>query len=118
MIPRFKYCLYVDKPCLDTLLAREQWLRESKDRQHAGEVAPDVVCAVIDKDCAPEGEGKDGYEPLDGCTRYYPGWKYYPVDLIVGLYNRLHYRGLTDGFGEYERPPLVSQTWGPQRMPL
>ena len=74
-MPRFNFCLYVDQACLDTLLAREKWERENQE----GQRRPFVVCAIIDTDCEPGGEGLDGYESVEGCTRYFPGWMYCAV---------------------------------------
>ncbi|KFA60020.1 hypothetical protein S40285_08764 [Stachybotrys chlorohalonatus IBT 40285] len=117
MIPRFNYCVYVDQACLDTLLKREEWDREFEQGGHQTEAWPFVICAVIDTDCDPEGEGREGYEPVEGCTRYFPGWMYCVVDFLPGLYNRLHFEELTDGYRTYERPPAVPNADG-QRMPL
>ncbi|KFA48801.1 hypothetical protein S40293_01493 [Stachybotrys chartarum IBT 40293] len=117
MIPRFNYCLYVDQPCLETLLKREQWDREFEQGAHQRERWPYVICAIIDTDCEPGGEGRDGYESIEGCTRYFPGWMYCVVDFLTGLYNRLHFEELTEGNRTYERPPGVSMSMG-QRMPL
>ena len=117
-IPRFNFCLYVDQACLDTLLAREKWEREHENGGQEGQMPPPfVVCAIIDTDCEPGGEGKDGYEPVEGCTRYFPGWMYCVVDFLVGTYNRLHREELTGGYKDYERPPVVPNSRG-QRMPL
>jgi hypothetical protein len=115
MIPRFNYCMYVDKACLDTLLDREEWERTGGYDQ--GTTKPKVVCAIIDADCEPGGEGEDGFEPVEGCTRYFPGWMYGIVDFIVDLYDRLHFEEIVDGYKTYERPPAVSQGRG-LRMPL
>jgi hypothetical protein len=71
IMPRFNYYIYADQACLDTLLAREKWEREPGGRQ--GEGRPPVVCAIVDTDSEPEGEGEYGYEPVEGCTRYFPG---------------------------------------------
>lgn len=117
MIPRFNYCVYVDQACLDTLLAHEVWQREREEGGHKRELPPRVVCAIIDTDCEPEGEGQEGYEPVEGCTRYFPGWMYCRLDFTTSLYNRLHAEELTQGPQEYERPPVVPKARG-QRMPL
>lgn len=115
MMPRFNYCVYADQVCLDTLLEREKWDREQTNPQTG--VPPPVVCAVIDTDCEPEGEGRDGYEPVEGCTKYFPGWVYTVAHLLTGLYNRLHYEELIDDDLWYERPPGVPNTLN-KRMPL
>lgn len=117
MMPRFNYCVYVDQACLDTLPARERWELEREQGGHEREMPPSVVCAVIDTDCEPGGEGEDRYEPVEGCTRYYPGWMYSAVDKLTTLYDRLHIQELTDDEQCYERPPGVAITTG-QRMPL
>lgn len=117
MLPRFNYGIYVDQACLDTLIAREIFDREYEQGQHQTEMPPFVICAVIDTDCEPEGEGNDGYESVEGCTRYFPGWMYCVVDFLTTLYNRLHFEELTQGYGSYERPPAVPKSRG-QRMPL
>ena len=117
MMPRFNYCVYVDKACLDTLLALEEWNREREQSGHQMEMPPSVVCAVIDTDCEPGGEGEDGYESVEGCTRYFPGWMYSAADKLTTLYNRLHIQELTSDEQCYERPPGVPFTGG-ERMPL
>lgn len=117
MIPRFNYCIYVDQACLDTLLAREKWDRECQQGEHEFKMPPKVVCVIIDTDCEEGGEGMDGYDPVEGCTRYFPGWMYCAVKFLVGTYDRLHVEELVDGYQEYERPPVVPNSRG-QRMPL
>lgn len=116
MIPRFNYCVYVDQLCLDTLLAREKWEHEREQGQHQQGLPPRVICAIIDTDCEPDGEGEDGYEPVEGCTRWFPGWMYCRADFLASLYDRLHFEELTEGYKSYERPPSVPNGRG-QRMP-
>lgn len=117
MMPRFNYCVYVDQACLDTLPAREKWDRERAEGGHQGEIPPSVVCAVIDTDCKPEGEGEGGYEPVEGCTRYFPGWMYYDAKNLTGLYDRLQFKEMVDDHESYVRPPAVPQNKD-MRMPL
>lgn len=112
--PRFKYCIYVDQDCLDTLDAWEEWDRipvEPGLTKIAVSVVkgphPSVVCALIDVACPPEGKGKDGYASLEGYTKEYPGWIYTDVDTIPGHYDELHNQSLYRNLGGYGRPPLV-----------
>ena len=118
-MPRFNYCVYVDQACLDTLLTREKWSRELEqgDAEKETEMPPSVVCVVIDANCKPEGEGMDGYEPVEGCTRYFPGWTYCIIDLLTTLYDQLHFEDMSRGLDLYERPPGVPED-PDLRMPL
>jgi len=113
-LPRFNYCLRVDRECLDTLDAYEEWdsipVEPGMDRfalNFKKGQNPPVVCAIMDKSCAPEGKGEDGYPSLEGCTRYYLGCISMDVSAVPGLYDDLHHFGLVRGLGEYGRPPLV-----------
>lgn len=118
-MPRFNYCVYVDQACLDTLLTREKWDRELEqgDVEKETEMPPSVVCVVIAANCKPEGEGPDGYEPVEGCTRYFPGWMYCLIDLLTTLYEQLHFEDMSRGYDMYERPPGIAED-PDLRMPL
>lgn len=100
--PRFRYCLYVNDNCLHGFKAYEAW-------RDAGSTGRQVYapCIIIDKECKLEGEGREGWPDVEGCTREYTGWMYLSVDCIPGIYNKLSHQKLLDGYYEYARPPLV-----------
>lgn len=101
---RYRFCIYVDQKCLDTIEPYQAWVAAGSK----GNVQrPRPVCAIIAEEVDPEGEGKDGHPSVDGCTRYFPGWMYAAFGAIPGLYNKLTIDGLTDGIREYARPPSV-----------
>ncbi|ROT37997.1 hypothetical protein SODALDRAFT_324451 [Sodiomyces alkalinus F11] len=100
--PTFRFCLFVDQECLDTLKAYEEWAQAGAQGR-----APYVACIIIDSDGEPEGEGPDGYPAVDGCTRYDPGWMYTSVGALASLYDHLCLEELTDGYKQYARPPLL-----------
>ena len=110
-MPLFRYCLYADQKCLDTVKAHREWTEKLTEEELArsgpmfGE--PKLPCVIVEKDCDPEGEGPDGYPDVDGCTQRYTGWMYTQVTSLPALYNSLHARDMADGAFRYKRPPLV-----------
>ncbi|CAH0045718.1 unnamed protein product [Clonostachys solani] len=107
-IPRFRFCIYVDQKCLDTLQKRVEWEGSSSRSGRS----PAVVCAMIDLDCEPGGEGRGGYPDLEGCTREYPGWMYLSLRMIPGQ------ERLTDSRGRILRPPEIYPEGSHQSMPV
>ncbi|KAJ3542583.1 hypothetical protein NM208_g4014 [Fusarium decemcellulare] len=97
--PRFKYCIYVDQKCLDTVDQYEAWVGAG-----AGGALKHVVCAILDKDCSLHGRGRRGFPAIEGCVRQDTGWMYMGVDFIPCVYNRLSCEDLAE---DYERPPEV-----------
>ncbi|KAF5021894.1 hypothetical protein F66182_6042 [Fusarium sp. NRRL 66182] len=100
LMPRFRYCVYVDQGCLDTVDQYYSWVEEGSPRH-----IRKVVCVILDKDCDHRGRGRGGQESVEGCLRSYTGWMYAIVESIPGVYNRLSYEDL--GEGDYYRPPSV-----------
>jgi hypothetical protein len=107
--PRFRYCIYVDKKCLDTVAKYEAWAEAG-----AQSVRKKVVCAVLDKNCHQKGEGEGRYTRIEGCSREYTGWQYTSVHCLADLYDRLSKQELS-GY-DYTRPPMVFPADGP--MPV
>ncbi|ATY63547.1 hypothetical protein A9K55_008007 [Cordyceps militaris] len=101
-VPRFMYCVYIDRRCLRTLAAFDDWLR--LDRNGPMQY---LACALIDKNCPPHGEGDPGMAPVDGCDRYYTGWMYAHVGSLPELYNTLGHQRLISGPNNYARPPRI-----------
>lgn len=105
-LPRFTYCLHVDRDCLDTVDAHAA----AKPAPAEDAPAPMLVVALVD------GEYKDvssidDYQcpPIEGCTQEYVGWQYMPVDLLPCFYNDHHYYHIESELGiEYNRPPKIS----------
>lgn len=100
-VPRFSYCVYVNEPCVNMLPRYEEWAA-------GGFYGPEknLPMILIDRDCEPEGEGKDGFADIEGCTRSYTGWMYLDVGAIPEMYNIVAGSTLEDGYS-YARPPLM-----------
>ncbi|KAJ3464728.1 hypothetical protein MRS44_009514 [Fusarium solani] len=98
--PRFKYCIYVDQRCLDTVDQYQAWVE-----QGAIGIPKTVVCAILDRTSKPSGRGRDGYPSVEGCTKMDTGWMYTDVSVLSGVYDRLSVEELSKR--DYERPPEV-----------
>ncbi|KAG8666334.1 hypothetical protein FPOAC2_11442 [Fusarium poae] len=107
--PRFRYCIYVDQKCLDTVAQYEAWAKAGAEG-----VGKQVVCVVLDKNCHRKGEGKGRFPRIEGCSREYTGWQYISVHCLAGLYDKLSKQELS-GY-DYTRPPMVFPSDGP--MPI
>ncbi|KAI8270552.1 hypothetical protein K4K58_009889 [Colletotrichum sp. SAR11_239] len=107
-LPRFNYCVYVDRKCLDTLAKLPEnyfmssWLRERSN----------LVAVMLDKK-AP-GNRRDVWPDVEGCTKRYVGWRYEEVDMLVSTYEECHMYDLSHI--DYQRPPLISPS-GRKSMP-
>ncbi|KAI1124015.1 hypothetical protein F5Y10DRAFT_250508 [Nemania abortiva] len=101
-LPRFNFCVLVDDTCLETFRKWEHWVEAGRQGQE-----PIVAMILLDANCDQYGNGRMNFPVVEGCTREYTGWMYADVRSIPGLYDKLHYGGLTDGPGDYARPPLV-----------
>ncbi|KPM46252.1 hypothetical protein AK830_g248 [Neonectria ditissima] len=97
---RFKYCIYVDQKCLDTVDQYETWVQAG-----AKGVTKAVVCAILDKDYKPTGRGKRGFQSIEGCVRENTGWMYTEVGCTAGLYDKFSSSRM--GEWDYKRPPEV-----------
>ncbi|KAK1564276.1 uncharacterized protein LY79DRAFT_530181 [Colletotrichum navitas] len=111
-LPRFRYCVYVDRKCLDTL-AR---LPANQDKEDYDELS-NVVAVVIDGafDKRTPGDDKGLYPDIEGCTERYVGWRYEGIDMLVNTYEESHNYPLSHI--DYKRPPLISPD-GLSSMPV
>ncbi|KAL0933647.1 uncharacterized protein CTRU02_210446 [Colletotrichum truncatum] len=115
-LPRFKYCLYVDKKCLDTL---EPSQRDVHPRFR--EAGTPLVVAIIDRQWTPNRRGKDnpmdegGFPPIDGSDRRYVGWRWQNSIYLSMLYSGLWWCDLDDEIS-YKRPPAINPV-GRESMP-
>ncbi|KAL6365616.1 hypothetical protein LRP88_01616 [Fusarium phalaenopsidis] len=98
--PRFKYCIYVDQRCLDTVDQHETWVE-----QGAPGPLKNVVCVIIDRTAKPKGRGRNGYPSVEGCVKMDTGWMYTSLGAIPDVYNRLSFEELSEH--DYPRPPQV-----------
>ncbi|KAH7166405.1 hypothetical protein EDB81DRAFT_918820 [Dactylonectria macrodidyma] len=98
--PRFRYCIYIDQKCLDTVDQYETWVATGAEGK-----LKNVVCAVLDKDCGLSGRGRRGFPSVEGCVRSDTGWMYMTIKCVPDVYNRLSYQALAEA--DYERPPAV-----------
>ncbi|KAJ1335478.1 hypothetical protein MN608_02216 [Microdochium nivale] len=96
-LPRFRYCLYVDQKCLDTLDAHAS-AKATRKRPGYGPPMPALVAMVIDAGCGDDGEQQQ--------QASYPGWQYYNLRYVAGLYDELHRTPLSES-ELYIRPPGV-----------
>ncbi|KAK2026960.1 hypothetical protein LX32DRAFT_641389 [Colletotrichum zoysiae] len=110
-LPRFKYCVYVDRKCLDTLARLPANYRETR-RQPT-----DVVAVLIDGafDERTPGEDVGWYPDIEGCTERYVGWRYETIEMLAATYDECHNYDL--GHFDYKRPPLISP-FGFESMPV
>ncbi|KAL3290798.1 hypothetical protein RB213_009759 [Colletotrichum asianum] len=107
-LPRFNYCVYVDRKCLDTLaMVPENYFMSSRLREQSN-----LVAVMLDKK-AP-GNRRDVWPEVEGCTGRYVGWRYEEVDMLVGTYEESHMYDLSHI--DYKRPPLISPS-GRKSMP-
>ncbi|KAM0433469.1 hypothetical protein ACHAPT_004349 [Fusarium lateritium] len=107
--PRFKYCVYVDQLCLDTVDQYKAWAEQGAPGPHKK-----VICAIIDRTAKPSGRGPKGYPSVEGYTRMDTGWMYTDVSVLSGVYDRLSFEKLSEH--DYRRPPEVWPMGDP--MPL
>jgi hypothetical protein len=98
--PMFRYCIYVDQKCLDTVTQYEAWAEAG-----APGCSKQVVCALIDKRCKSKRQGKGKFRRIEGCSREYTGWQYSSVHTLPSLYDKLSLMGLMEH--EYARPPQI-----------
>ncbi|KAK7914926.1 hypothetical protein PG985_012629 [Apiospora marii] len=103
-LPRFTYCLHVDRDCLGTVDAHAAAKRVGTPY----DFTPPLVTGLIDGDFV-DLSPIDSYvcPPVEGCTQEYVGWEYIMVDFIPAFYNDCHYYNLESGM-QYRRPPLIA----------
>ncbi|RGP77399.1 hypothetical protein FLONG3_4491 [Fusarium longipes] len=107
--PRFRYCIYIDQKCLDTVAQYEAWAEAG-----AQGVGPEVVCVLLDKKWNPRGQGRGSYPRIEGCRKSYTGWQYTGVGSLAHIYDKLSKQNLA-GY-DYKRPPGMFP--GNELMPL
>ncbi|KAG8166432.1 hypothetical protein KVR01_002121 [Diaporthe batatas] len=115
-LPRFKYCLYVDRKCLDTLanLPADYFEPQSRQKLHQSEVVVVAIDGAFDRR-TPRYDPDRGLQPeVEGCTEWYVGWRYEYIDRTVATYDECH--GFSLDHRPYKRPPLIS-TFGQKSMP-
>ncbi|KAF9879532.1 hypothetical protein CkaCkLH20_03075 [Colletotrichum karsti] len=117
-LPRFRFFLYVDKQCLDTVV---QFQNADHGHPYFRSLLPPMVIAVVDGSWTPDTvqsyhrSNEDGYPEIDGSTKRYVGYEYYMALFAAGLYESLHGVGLVD-YESYNRPPAIAPT-GKDTMP-
>ncbi|KDN65634.1 hypothetical protein CSUB01_05410 [Colletotrichum sublineola] len=101
-LPRFKYCVYVDRKCLDTLARLPANYRGTEWE------LSDVVAVLIDGafDERTPGDDVGLYPDIEGCTERYVGWRYESIEMLAATYEGCHNYNL--GHIDYKRPPLIS----------
>lgn len=112
-LPRFKHCLYVDRKCLDTLAKMPEDFCEEPEQRG---LESNVVVVVIDGAFSERAPGPDrGLHPdIEGCTKWYVGWRYEKIDLVNATYLDSHDWPLSHQ--AYRRPPLIAP-FGHNSMP-
>ncbi|RBQ72999.1 hypothetical protein FVER14953_07909 [Fusarium verticillioides] len=100
LLPRYRYCIYVDQKCLDTVDQYAAWVEVGAEGHERV-----VACVVLDGKCEPGGRGRNGYPSIEGCTKEYTGWIYTDVEGIAGLYDTLFHEELEEQ--DSPRPPGV-----------
>ncbi|EJT80336.1 hypothetical protein GGTG_00337 [Gaeumannomyces tritici R3-111a-1] len=98
--PRFKYCIYVDRACLDSLTVARNYRRGPGIHWYLrGQVVViDGTHGHHDEDPDDEDEDEDedeGYEPLEGNPAWDVGWTYVDAGFLTGTYESLHLK-MTD----------------------
>ncbi|WYZ35401.1 hypothetical protein EsH8_X_000048 [Colletotrichum jinshuiense] len=134
-LPRFQYCLYIDKQCLDTVT---QFQQANNGTALYVNLLPPVVFAIIDRTWTPDGtaatvdvgydnddddddneeeneedekeededEVEGGYPLIDGSDREYVGWMYCNAFYVAEIYDSLN-QGSLYNYITYHRPPSI-----------
>ncbi|KAF9879531.1 hypothetical protein CkaCkLH20_03074 [Colletotrichum karsti] len=120
-IARFRYCLYVDQKCLDTL---EQF--QNSEGDFVGQIAqysrPPMVIVLVDSQWTPSRKGvpkKDrGFPPIEGTDKRNVGWLYTRALDLTSFYDELSQNyGVVDFDDFYARPPIISPGFSGLSMP-
>ncbi|KAL8419452.1 hypothetical protein RB594_002607 [Gaeumannomyces avenae] len=98
-LPRFRYCVYVDRACLEA--ARVSWSEIQSSYFLYGQIvvinaAPGDPPIPPDSDEEDEDENDDCvdvYEEVEGSTAKGVGWTYAIASLLVETYEELHLKG-------------------------
>jgi hypothetical protein len=113
-VPRFKYCIYINDACFDSIGAY-------KTRSMKWTLDPDGKVAIInslycrsdyendddrdtDEEDSDEGERDEGYAPIEGITDYEVGWAYTEVIDLGSLYASMCYTDEWHGVYRGRRP--------------
>ncbi|KZL85941.1 hypothetical protein CI238_06164 [Colletotrichum incanum] len=121
MIARFRYCLYIDQKCLDTL---ERFQRSEGEPFAQDPIMmynrPPMVIVVIDRLWTRSLRGvpkKDwGHPPIEGSGKHYVGWLYKRALKMASFYSELSGDEEMDDPQYYARPPAISPI-GDEFMP-
>lgn len=125
MVSRFKYCLYVDQKCLDTLEPFQRAGENPSMQGHMGlYLRPPMVIVVIDRRWRPRRihikEKDRGHPLIEGCDERYVGWAYMKAFTIASLYNDFSHdrEELDNPYApeSYARPPRITP-YGADSMP-
>ncbi|KAK2026124.1 hypothetical protein LX32DRAFT_642130 [Colletotrichum zoysiae] len=133
-LPRFRYCLYVDKQCLDTVT---QFQAANDGTALFPDLVQPMVYALIDRAWTPNGtedphdpfealrkktleeaddEEEDddeedaferGHPLIDGSDHRYVGWQYCNAIYVGTTYDELHRRSGLEHVDSYCRPPAI-----------
>ncbi|KAF6835288.1 hypothetical protein CPLU01_04368 [Colletotrichum plurivorum] len=121
-VSRFKYCLYVDQKCLDTLEPFQRAGENPYMQDIMGKYQrPPMVIVVVDRRWRPRRihikEKDRGHPPIEGCDEHYVGWAYMRSFITASLYHDFSgdYEKLEDR-ESYARPPLLTP-YGALSMP-
>ncbi|KAF6839065.1 hypothetical protein CPLU01_02079 [Colletotrichum plurivorum] len=111
-ITRFRYCLYVDQKCLDTL---EQFQNSEGDVM--GQITPysrpPMVIVLVDCRWTPSHKDvpkkKRGFPLVEGTDKRYVGWIYARALGLTSMYDLLSQENLeSEDLDIYARPPKTS----------
>ncbi|KAI8261652.1 hypothetical protein K4K58_001115 [Colletotrichum sp. SAR11_239] len=107
-LPRFRFCLYVDRQCLETVIQFQE--ADTGDRFFRSRLPPMVItvidrCWTSDRTQGNVTMNDGGYPAIDGCDRKYVGWEYFNTVFVASVYNDLH--GELDDYESYQRPPAI-----------
>ncbi|SPO03557.1 uncharacterized protein DNG_06240 [Cephalotrichum gorgonifer] len=104
VLPRFNYCLYVDRECLDTLGPHLAAKPSDISKPHLP--PPPLVVIIIDGNYVLGQDAQGPFPPIDGSTARYLGWGYFNTRYLCGLYDELHSSRFDRP--EYQRPPAIA----------
>ncbi|GJC99325.1 hypothetical protein ColKHC_08151 [Colletotrichum higginsianum] len=121
MITLFRYCLYIDQKCLDTLEA----FQKSEGEPFAQDPImihwrPPMVLVVVDRLWTRSLKGVPkkqwGHPRIEGSSKHYVGWFYKRALSMVAAYSDVSASWDEDQPWDYARPPAISPI-GDEWMP-
>ncbi|KAK6213695.1 hypothetical protein QIS74_09697 [Colletotrichum tabaci] len=121
LIPLFRYCLYIDQKCLDTLEAFQKPEGDpSAEYPFTIYGRPPMVLVFVDRLWTRSLKGVPkkqwGYPRIEGSSKHYVGWLYRRALSMVATYSELAGDWDEDQPWEYARPPAISPI-GDESMP-